>query len=167
MTNEIPARLEKEERLEKVNKFYLSNLSNKFYLSNLSNFSTFCIKGVKRETISKFKIYALSAGMKHHEFLDFLLLSYVEANPTIIDRVHKHTYQVEIKVKEPKEPIMIRSKGAEILLAETKELLKNGRLTEKSLAYRCDKLLRPFMLDPNIPPEQKEEIKRFIDTRRG
>lgn len=157
MTNEKGQGLEKAERLEK------ENLSNKFYLSNLSNLLTFCIKGAKRESVSKFKIYALSAGMKHHEFLDFLLLTYAEAHPTIIDRVHKHTYQLEVKVKEPQGPIMVRSKEADILLAKTKELLRAGHLSEKALVYRCDVQLRKFMMNPDIPLEQKEEIRGFIE----
>lgn len=60
----------------------------------------------------------------------------------------------------------IRSTEAEGVMAETRRLLHEGRMSPSALNFRINTMLRPF-LDGKIPEGQKSEIRGFISSVQG
>lgn len=149
-------------RLDKANLANSATLVAKVAKSNLSTKSTLWIKGVRSEQAGRFKNFAHLFNLTHSEFLDLLMATFAEANPTIEDSLSKQVFSLEVKVIELPEAHIAPSIEAENHLKTTRRMLDEGTLSQKALGFRCDTLLRPFLLDKNVPQAQKDEIHSFI-----
>lgn len=74
--------------------------------------------------------------------------------------------RAQLRALQQRASYTVRSAKADEILKSTREMLAQGRLSPKSLAFRCDEMLRPFLKE-KIPDEQKQEIVAFISQATG
>ena len=65
-------------------------------------------------------------------------------------------------VAQEQKQFQVRNAEADRIMQKTIEMLP--KISEGSLRYRLDEMLKPFLKDKSVPDEQKQEILDFIKT---